>query len=103
MERISEKFKSLQENGDTALIPFSVAGFPNVEKSLDIFLKLAEGDVLKFGFPFSDPVADGPVIQKAATEAIRNGYHGQGSGYDRRDQGTKPGPDHLLQLLQPNP
>lgn len=73
MERLSQKFKSLQENGDTAFIPFSVAGFPNVDKSLEIFLKLAEGDVLEFGFPFSDPVADGPVIQKAATEAIRNG------------------------------
>lgn len=73
MERISQKFKSLQDKGDTAFIPFSVAGFPSPEKSLEIFLKLAEGDVLEFGFPFSDPVADGPVIQKAATEAIRNG------------------------------
>jgi tryptophan synthase alpha chain len=73
MERISQKFKSLQDKGDTAFIPFSVAGFPSPEISLEIFLKLAEGDVLEFGFPFSDPVADGPVIQKAATEAIRNG------------------------------
>ncbi len=73
MERISQKFKSLQENGDTAFIPFSVAGYPNIEKSLEIFLALAEGDVLEFGFPFSDPVADGPVIQNAATEAIRSG------------------------------
>jgi tryptophan synthase alpha chain len=73
MERISQKFKSLQKKGDTAFIPFSVAGFPNHEKSLDIFLTLAEGDVLEFGFPFSDPVADGPVIQRASTEAIRNG------------------------------
>jgi tryptophan synthase alpha chain len=73
MERISEKFKLLQENGITAFIPFSVAGFPDPEKSLEIFLKLAEGDVLEFGFPFSDPVADGPVIQAASTEAIRNG------------------------------
>jgi tryptophan synthase alpha chain len=42
---------------------------------LEIFLNLARSgaDVLEFGFPFSDPVADGPVIQKAATEAIRNG------------------------------
>jgi tryptophan synthase alpha chain len=52
-----------------------VAGFPDSVKSLEIFLQLARsgGDVLEFGFPFSDPVADGPVIQKAATEAIRNG------------------------------
>jgi tryptophan synthase alpha chain len=73
MERIAQKFKSLKDKGDTAFIPFSVAGFPNPEKSLEIFLKLAEGDVLEFGFPFSDPVADGPVIQRASTEAIRNG------------------------------
>jgi tryptophan synthase alpha subunit len=46
MERISQKFKSLQDRGETAFIPFSVAGFPSPEKSLEIFLKLADVDVL---------------------------------------------------------
>jgi tryptophan synthase alpha chain len=75
MDRIAETFKQLQEQGQTGFIPFSVAGYPNREKSLEIFLALAEegGDILEFGFPFSDPVADGPVIQKAVVEAIRGG------------------------------
>jgi len=75
MERIDKTFKQLRENGQTGFIPFSIAGYPDAKRSLEIFLQLAHsgGDVLEFGFPFSDPVADGPVIQKAATEAIRNG------------------------------
>jgi tryptophan synthase alpha chain len=74
MDRITQVFNRLQEQGQTAFIPFSVAGYPNREKSLEIFLALAEeGDILEFGFPFSDPVADGPVIQKASAEAIRGG------------------------------
>ena len=54
MERISQKFKSLHGKGDTAFIPFSVAGFPNHEKSLEIFLKLAEGHVLGRVHPHRD-------------------------------------------------
>jgi tryptophan synthase alpha chain len=75
MERIVKVFKKLQARDETAFIPFSVAGYPDREKSLEIFLALAQegGDILEFGFPFSDPVADGPVIQRASTEAIRNG------------------------------
>jgi tryptophan synthase alpha chain len=75
MDRVEKTFRRLRENGQTGFIPFSVAGYPDAERSLEIFLQLARsgGDILEFGFPFSDPVADGPVIQKAATEAIRNG------------------------------
>ncbi len=75
MERIATVFKRLQARNETAFIPFSVAGYPNRERSLEIFLALAQegGDILELGFPFSDPVADGPVIQKASTEAIQNG------------------------------
>jgi len=75
IHRIQRAFESLKNKEETAFIPFSVAGFPDPERSLEIFLKLAEcgGDVLELGFPFSDPVADGPVIQKAATAAIRSG------------------------------
>lgn len=75
MNRIQQKFNDLQDRNETAFIPFSVAGYPDVDRSMDVFLKLSEagGDILEFGYPFSDPVADGPVIQKAATTAIRNG------------------------------
>ncbi len=74
MERIDQTFNRLHERDQTGFIPFSVAGYPNPQESLKIFTELAEvGDVLEFGFPFSDPVADGPVIQKASTQAIRSG------------------------------
>jgi len=74
MDRINQVFNRLHEQGQTGFIPFSVAGYPNREESLKIFLALAEaGDILEFGFPFSDPVADGPVIQKASAQAIRGG------------------------------
>ncbi len=74
MDRITHVFNRLHEQGQTGLIPFSVAGYPNREESLEIFLALAEtGDILEFGFPFSDPVADGPVIQAASARAIRGG------------------------------
>lgn len=74
MEPIANAFKKFKKEGKAAFIPFSLAGFPNRDQSLDIFLKLANfGDVVEFGFPFSDPIADGPVIQSAASQAIRNG------------------------------
>ncbi len=75
MERIRRTFERLHENNETGFTPFSVAGYPDCERSVEVFHKLAEagGDILEFGYPFSDPVADGPVIQKAATQAIRGG------------------------------
>ncbi|MFH1112531.1 MAG: tryptophan synthase subunit alpha [Pseudomonadota bacterium] len=75
MERIRRTFERLHENNETGFIPFSVAGYPDCGHSLKVFRKLAQagGDILEFGYPFSDPVADGPVIQKAATQAIRGG------------------------------
>jgi tryptophan synthase alpha chain len=77
MERIRLKYKELAEKGETAFIPFSVAGYPDYEHSLQVFRTLtkAGGDILEFGYPFSDPVADGPVIQKAASQAIRGGIN----------------------------
>ena len=72
MDAITQVFNRLHEQRQTGFIPFSVAGYPNREESLEIFLTLAEaGDILEFGFPFSDPVADGPVIQSASARAIR--------------------------------
>jgi len=75
MERIDNMFKSLAARGETAFIPFSVAGYPDEQQSLEIFLEICRSgcDLLEFGFPFSDPVADGPVIQRASNTAIRNG------------------------------
>jgi tryptophan synthase alpha chain len=73
MKSIDSVFAALKRAGKTGFVPFTVAGFPDYGKSLEAFLDLAEGDILEFGFPFSDPTADGPVIQNAATKAISNG------------------------------
>lgn len=74
MERIRLTYETLKQRGETGFVPFSVAGYPDYGHSLKVFEKLAEiGDILEFGYPFSDPVADGPVIQKAASQAIRGG------------------------------
>lgn len=75
MERIARTFNRLADSGETAFIPFSIAGYPDPGTSLEVFHELVDAgaDILEFGFPFSDSVADGPVIQRAAAQAIRNG------------------------------
>ncbi len=73
MSLISDTFDKLKTTARTAFMPFSVAGFPDSEQSLEVFRTLGRGDIIEFGFPFSDPTADGPVIQEAAAQAIQNG------------------------------
>ena len=60
-----------------ALIPFVMAGYPSLEASLQHSLALIEEGVsaIEIGIPFSDPIADGPVIQNAATRALENGVN----------------------------
>lgn len=69
--RISECFA----DGTKKLVTYSMAGLPTLEKNADFLHELAEAgaDVIELGFPFSDPVADGPVIQDFALEAIEKG------------------------------
>lgn len=59
-----------------SFIPFVTAGFPDLETTRDIVLGLAEAGVglIEIGIPFSDPIADGPVIQQASFDALRHGY-----------------------------
>lgn len=74
--RYEKRFSKLQEEGRAAFIPFTVLGFPDYKKSLQIiksYLKYA--DVLELGLPFSDPIADGPTIQAADTKAISSGMN----------------------------
>ena len=73
--RIDRRFESLAEDGRSALIPFVTVGDPHPDWTVDILHALVEGgaDLIELGVPFSDPTADGPVIQQANERAIAKG------------------------------
>ena len=75
MSRIQATFERLQKVGRKALIPYVAAGDPDVAASVEILRAMADAgaDVIELGVPFSDPMADGPVIQKAAERALAQG------------------------------
>jgi tryptophan synthase alpha chain len=81
MGRISETFAGLRDHGRGGLIAYVTAGDPDRSRSADILAALAEGgaDLLEVGVPFSDPVADGPVIQRASERALAGGMTLTGS------------------------
>jgi tryptophan synthase alpha chain len=73
--RIDRRFADLKREGRAALVTFVTAGDPDYETSLQIIkgLPKAGADIIEFGMPFSDPMADGPAIQEAGLRALRNG------------------------------
>jgi tryptophan synthase alpha chain len=73
--RIAETFSRLRGEGQPALITYTTAGDPDLERSGDILAALdrAGADLLEVGVPFSDPLADGPVIQRASERALAAG------------------------------
>ncbi len=73
--RIATRFASLARQGRTGLIPYIAAGDPSAAMTVELMHALARAgsDVIELGVPFSDPSADGPVIQRATERAIRNG------------------------------
>ncbi len=73
--RIAKKFTHLQAQGHKALIPFVTAGFPFPDITPELMHAMVAGgaDVIELGVPFSDPSADGPVIQKAGDKALAAG------------------------------
>ncbi len=75
MNRIFTKFEELKGAGRKGFIPFVTAGDPDVATSLSIVLKLAEmgAAVIELGVPFSDPMADGPTIQRSSRRALDRG------------------------------
>jgi len=75
MNRIEKKFADLKAKGEKALILYLTAGDPNLERTEELILALdrAGVDILEIGVPFSDPTADGPVIQEAAQRSLRGG------------------------------
>ena len=74
MSRITPTFQALKAQGRKALIPYLMAGFPQPAQTLALMHALVEGgaDIIELGVPFSDPMADGPVIQQAGEEALRH-------------------------------
>ncbi len=75
MSRIDERFEVLREKGEKALVGFVTAGDPSLSDSLQIITAMCEAgvDILELGVPFSDPTADGPVIQRSSARALANG------------------------------
>jgi tryptophan synthase alpha chain len=75
VSRIAATFEKLHAAGRPALIPFVTAGDPAPRLSVDIMHALVRGgaDVIELGVPFSDPMADGPVIQRSSERALKNG------------------------------
>ena len=75
MSRIQKAFERLNGEGRKALIPFITAGDPSADLTVPLMHALVEAgvDVIELGVPFSDPMADGPTIQRASERALARG------------------------------
>ena len=75
MSRIKEKFREIEGKNQKALISYIMVGFPNEKATIATVRGLIKGgaDIIELGFPFSDPLADGPVIQNASTISLEKG------------------------------
>jgi tryptophan synthase alpha chain len=73
--RISKRFAALRESGELGVVAYITAGDPSLDATLKFVLALAEAgtDVIELGVPFSDPLADGPTIQRASERALKSG------------------------------
>lgn len=79
--RISRRFAQLRAAGRTALVPYITAGYPSPGDTPDLLRRLAGAgaDVIELGLPFSDPLADGPTIQRASQRALEQGASVRGA------------------------
>lgn len=77
MSKIKNKFLELESKNQKALIAYVVAGYPNEKGTLSAVRGLVKGgaDIIELGLPFSDPLADGPVIQNASHQALQKGIN----------------------------
>jgi tryptophan synthase alpha chain len=75
VERLERRLRGLRADGRAALVAYGVAGYPDLPRSLDAYRAMAAAgaDVLEVGPPYSDPLIDGPVIQRAVTAALEAG------------------------------
>src|SRR6266542_3106735 len=76
MRAIGRKFEELKRRGKKAFIPFITAGDPDLDATIEIILALEEAGshIVELGIPFSDPLADGPAIQRSSERALRHRY-----------------------------
>ena len=72
MSKIAAVFAALKAQGKKGLIPFVTAGDPHPNMTVDVMHALVKGgaDIIELGVPFSDPMADGPVIQRSSERAL---------------------------------
>ena len=84
-DRIKEKFETIAREQRPGLIMFLTAGFPDLDATLELVPALAEAgaDIIELGVPFSDPLAEGPVIQESSFRALQNGEPGVPKGMDK--------------------
>lgn len=75
MSRYKKTFEQLKQKNEGAFVPFVMIGDPNLDESFNIICTLIESgaDALELGIPFSDPIADGPTIQRSALRALQSG------------------------------
>jgi len=75
ISRIEEAFRKLKRKGKKAFIPYIMAGDPSLERTKDVVLVFEEcgADIVELGVPFTDPLADGPTIQRASERALKAG------------------------------
>lgn len=76
MGRIDDAFSKLKREGKKGFIPFITAGDPDLETTTELLVELANSGatIIELGVPFSDPMADGPVIQRASERALKHGF-----------------------------
>lgn len=77
MTRIDQSFQKLHQAGKSAFMPFLTAGDPDSDTTVELIkvLERAGADLIELGVPYSDPLADGPVIQDSFTRALDHGFH----------------------------
>ncbi|NTW05732.1 MAG: tryptophan synthase subunit alpha, partial [Peptococcaceae bacterium] len=74
-EKIAKTFAELKARGEKGLVTYITGGYPDIDTNLAVLKELADSgsDLIEIGIPFSDPIADGPVIQRASYIALTNG------------------------------
>jgi tryptophan synthase alpha chain len=99
---IADTFARLRERRELALMPYVMAGYPNLPRSLDIMRQVAKSgaDLLEIGVPFSDPVADGVTIQAASQIALEGGFR-LNDLLSALSQQSLPCPTVLMSYLNP--